>query len=484
MSMKMKVGRNDPCPCGSGRKFKKCCDAPKPVTASELLWRQMRSARDGLIPQIWKFTDRTYGDVAIFEAWDEFHLWEGVEFDPQSPEMMAFMPYFLYDWTPDPEDSETKESAPRDLSPAAAFLKENESKLDPMERSYIEACLSEPLTFFEVAENFAGEGFVLRDIFTERELRVTEKSGSERAHCGDILFAKAATVNSVTILESCAPLLIPPIWKEPLLTLRKRIRKLHDPITPAVLQEYVFEMLELYDEFRERAENPQLPQLCNTDGDPLEFHKLFFEIESAEETFKSLHILNVIDSEEEQRQDAVLNESGTIESIEITWNKMGNKKMKEWDNTILGNLQLDGSSLIASVNSAKRAQKIRGLIEKKLGSKVTYKRTVIEPMDQKLSEMKTSGPARERNEETERLNALPEVREHIAKMMEAHWDGWIHEKIPALGGKTPLQAAKDKDGREMLEALLTQFARQNERGSNMPPPPIAKLRERLGLPLE
>ncbi|WP_407637202.1 SEC-C metal-binding domain-containing protein [Candidatus Nitrososphaera gargensis] len=24
-SGKTKVGRNDPCPCGSGRKFKKCC---------------------------------------------------------------------------------------------------------------------------------------------------------------------------------------------------------------------------------------------------------------------------------------------------------------------------------------------------------------------------------------------------------------------------------------------------------------------------
>ena len=24
-----KVGRNDPCPCGSGRKYKKCCGAPQ-----------------------------------------------------------------------------------------------------------------------------------------------------------------------------------------------------------------------------------------------------------------------------------------------------------------------------------------------------------------------------------------------------------------------------------------------------------------------
>ncbi|PCC69059.1 SEC-C motif-containing protein [Nannocystis exedens] len=22
-----KIGRNDPCPCGSGKKYKKCCDA-------------------------------------------------------------------------------------------------------------------------------------------------------------------------------------------------------------------------------------------------------------------------------------------------------------------------------------------------------------------------------------------------------------------------------------------------------------------------
>jgi SWIM/SEC-C metal-binding protein len=29
-----KVGRNDPCPCGSGHKFKKCCEGRAPPTAS------------------------------------------------------------------------------------------------------------------------------------------------------------------------------------------------------------------------------------------------------------------------------------------------------------------------------------------------------------------------------------------------------------------------------------------------------------------
>lgn len=30
----LKVGPNDPCPCGSGRKFKKCCHGRQPESAS------------------------------------------------------------------------------------------------------------------------------------------------------------------------------------------------------------------------------------------------------------------------------------------------------------------------------------------------------------------------------------------------------------------------------------------------------------------
>ena len=29
-----KIGRNDPCPCGSGQKFKKCCERRSPPPAS------------------------------------------------------------------------------------------------------------------------------------------------------------------------------------------------------------------------------------------------------------------------------------------------------------------------------------------------------------------------------------------------------------------------------------------------------------------
>ena len=35
------VGRNDPCPCGSGKKYKKCCERKDAVTVEDLLTDEM-----------------------------------------------------------------------------------------------------------------------------------------------------------------------------------------------------------------------------------------------------------------------------------------------------------------------------------------------------------------------------------------------------------------------------------------------------------
>ena len=60
----------------------------------------------------------------------------------------------------------------------------------------------------------------------------------------------------------------------------------------------------------------------------------------------------------------------------------------------------------------------------------------------------------------EKLMQHPEVREHLARMVASHWENWVDEKIPALGGKTPRQALRSADGRESVEALLRSFERR------------------------
>ena len=80
------------------------------------------------------------------------------------------------------------------------------------------------------------------------------------------------------------------------------------------------------------------------------------------------------------------------------------------------------------------------------------------------------------------LAELPEVKAKIAEMMDKHYAAWVNEKIPALGGRTPLEALADPSGRESVEALVRQIERDGERMAPPLNPGIARqLRQRLGL---
>jgi hypothetical protein len=48
----MKTGRNDPCPCGSGKKYNKCCMLKKAATSDELDCRRLREVYDKLFDHL------------------------------------------------------------------------------------------------------------------------------------------------------------------------------------------------------------------------------------------------------------------------------------------------------------------------------------------------------------------------------------------------------------------------------------------------
>jgi hypothetical protein len=55
------------------------------------------------------------------------------------------------------------------------------------------------------------------------------------------------------------------------------------------------------------------------------------------------------------------------------------------------------------------------------------------------------------------------------------------ERIPALGGLTPRQAAREPKARERLESLLLEFEWHVERARNPMAPDVPALRRELGL---
>src|SRR5687767_4319179 len=64
------IGRNDPCSCGSGRKFKNCCLAT--ADAAQSTRRRMREAEGRLIPLLWRIALEQWGQDGLAEAYDSF----------------------------------------------------------------------------------------------------------------------------------------------------------------------------------------------------------------------------------------------------------------------------------------------------------------------------------------------------------------------------------------------------------------------------
>lgn len=76
-----------------------------------------------------------------------------------------------------------------------------------------------------------------------------------------------------------------------------------------------------------------------------------------------------------------------------------------------------------------------------------------------------------------------EARKRAQEFLQRQTEAWVHQKIPALGGRTPMQAVKDPDGKEIVEALLVEFERRSDEGfSAAIRPDIGALRRLLNLP--
>ncbi len=392
----------------------------------------------------------------------------------------------LYEWRP--KEAELPDSVKRFAGQtiAQAFLAERGDTLHEAARGLIAAIASEPCSFYEVIETVPGRAIRLRDVLRERDLDVVERTASRILQRGDILFARAVPFKGCALLVGSGEIVLPPTTKDLLFKIRKSLRDELGGLDSKHLLAFSDELRRVYSRIRRHVVEPPQMKLANTDGDPIEPHTLTYVVPSADAAFEALKPLAVGVSDEDLSSEAVRDAQGRLVKIEFPWLKPGNKMNKGWDNTILGNIRIDGTTLTIDVNSVKRAMRIGKEVIQRLGNQVEEPVVTVKPADELLRAAREKRGSRRRaktDTESARLYASPEVREALRDLMEKHWDGWIHEKIPALGGKTPLQAVKDPEGREMVEALLIEAERCEERRpAHEPRYDVDRVRIRLGLP--
>ncbi|MBS0365511.1 MAG: SEC-C domain-containing protein [Proteobacteria bacterium] len=473
----MKPGRNDPCPCGSGRKYKHCCLA-EPATIGDLgaqTWRRMRAARDGFAADMLGFVTRSYGADVVRQAWFEFTLGREEQFAAGHPNTELFFSWLFHVWVPQVHKGNViTDTTLFGVPPSQAYLDRRGARLNPLLKRYLEACLATPFAFHEICDCWPGAGFTTRNVFTGRELEVRERSASATLARGDIVFGQIVAVSGIAMVEALGSYALPPSYKTHLVQVRSR---------PELQHASDLALRTLYLSLADAYVNPPPPRLHNTDGDPLEPRTLYFEIDSAPAAFEALAPLALGSPREELLAEAKFDAKGAVIEAEIPWIRRNGPK-HDLETVVLGHFHIAARKLKVEVNSLARARTVRALVAETPGLNARYLRTRKHTLDLRRAAGRPAAGAgfRPRDDEQEELLKHPEVRAKLEQLQRRHYENWPEVALPALNNKTPLEAVRDPDGREMVDALITQFERDAAR---MPVPPdpavFGGLRRRLGL---
>ena len=474
------VGRNDSCPCGSGRKLKHCCLRVQDV--EDTLRVRLRSAEGALVPALFSYATQEFGREFFDEAWDEFFLWNDVPDDIGSSKEFGttFDPFFVFDFVPDAAEDPLPDGWPTE--PLALHFIHNEVESAPeLHREFIEQACKSPASFFVVEAVSAGRALDIKDILTSRRFHVLEQSASRTLHVGDVLFTRVVTAGGGSIMIGACPWVIPASWHIPIIDMRDRFRPKR-PLTRDELIDYDLEIRQTYHELVDRLLHPTPPVMQNTDGDAIELTTLTYELGvPVAEAVERLTPLATLRGEV-YIADEVRDAAGTLTAATLTWIKAGNRKIKEWDNTTLGTLRSDGSRLVVEVNSARRRRRVEREIAKCLGSAATLVDTTVTDLAEALKRRRETHSVAPSHLSTP-ADSLPppELQAIEAELARKHWDAWLDTKVPALANRTPRQAVKTASGRERLEALLTDYSQKSVSGRNAFEPDIVTLKQKLGL---
>jgi len=181
--MSEKIGRNDPCYCGSGLKFKNCHLKIEQEEAKEdRAWESaVRFLRRDLLAfaREERFAASFAAGIALF--FNDYYTIESAA-QMSEPEGLRFFDWFTYDATPD--------DRPRLIE---VYYEEKAELMDEKERALLDGWLAaEPACAYVLADA-TGEGkrtLHLENLFDGRQWLVNDSAGPGRAEPGDVLIAR------------------------------------------------------------------------------------------------------------------------------------------------------------------------------------------------------------------------------------------------------------------------------------------------------
>jgi hypothetical protein len=470
--MSTKIGRNDPCPCGSGNKYKKCClgahetnargsAGERPSTddavARALAWLAERYPR-----QSWEALEKDYYGALSREARQAIEdLPEGLN----QMQRINALEWLIAEGSVAPGKDGGERPRFVDL-----VLSENGPLLDAQDRAWLRTMGEIPLKLYEIVDVEPGEGLWLEDAFAPEDdaFFVRERSGSETLRKGDAIGARVMPGEPPVLSGALYP--FEPEW---FLALRRTIltgprgrrrRKIElQRVSEAIIQSWL-----------ERLVKPPTTLVDAATGDPILLTNIHYRVRDWARVEAALKANPLVESDSEGGWTSFESTPTADEPRRILWSATRRRKKNE-----------DRIEVFA--RTAGRADEAERWFQNNAGE-------ALEKIARELSDpahiMKTSARRQRRPEPPPSpLDGMsPEdAADFNQQIHEQIYRNWHDEPIPALGNKTPKQAMRSKAGRldvvELLKSYETQDRRRAE-GEGRPPIDYRFLWKKVGLSRE
>ncbi len=420
-------GRNDPCPCGSGKKYKKCC-LPKEHQGRARRLERMRSTSRAL-EWLWE----RYGEevseairtdyLGHLEPWEQEALWEGP--GPIRDMLEANTGEWIL------AEAELLVGR-RKVRAVDLVLGPGGPLLGPAAREWLETIAREPVWLFEVVEAEPGKGLRIRDMLGPEgsTLWVRERKGSEALRPWSVIGVRLVEDDGQYVFSGAIYAFDPQEGYACLGSIRHELgewpprdRESGRVIRQAVVERWTHKLLDAVD--------PQPVQLTDLQtGQPLVFVTDHFRVRD----------WDALEARLGGRPDV---DGDRVEGW--TWLEGGPEEHFRRIRAALN--PKGGDRLDVFTRTLARADEARAWLEEVAGDVVVHRlRETSDPLSAARQGQAT--PA------ARRVEPPPEVLELVLRR---YYEDWADVPIPALGGKSPREAVKTPEGREAVEALIKSY---------------------------
>lgn len=473
------IGRNALCPCGSGDKVKRCCglekaqlmadkNSPMPAgLARVVLNRHFPPLKEKLE----KFQIRRVGRHGFAQAVDYFSDMLGIEIEEIEDYFDVFDFYLFYKYRrPVSNRNSTVEKLNLEPTAAEALLATSGTGLVAAELEILKAQINSVLSFWEVVEIRDKTHVELIDLITRKQVTIEDHGLASSCYVGGICFAAVMLFRGEYHFSFCARIGLPPEFKIPLFEILEEClgKGFYDdePIDAESMEYLVDDLIFAYVELADYVLHPRPPQLCNTDGDPLEIGEMTFKTE--------LSVADAVDALKCLNPDGHVDGSVDKGLVRISWIREARARSSGAENVVVATFRVSEGTIVAEVNSRKRAKSAKDILNEIFGSKCKYVKAKYATQGQMLMNKVDLGSSQEAPANlTGGLENLPpeaqaQVMDSVRNLIEKKSIEWVDTPIPILGNKTPRAAVRNPRDAEKVEALLASFEmaqRANEKTS-------------------